>query len=321
MLRIKKAYLHRAHVFRLKCCRYSNFHFHFLFLFQRILQDAQKPLNFRYDFIFDRCRAVRQEIVIQSLSCEETIILMEPIALFLSYSLYKMFEYPIAQFDTKICRQHLQECLLTCLGCYEEVDVQCMKGSYKIQNREIIESIYMMLNMNETSSLERALKLDIKLKASFIIGKSIEVLISYQQRAFYKTVKHISKLPHPIICAVAALRLPEIRKEMLHVFSIAYNSSSLKVPLDFLQRLLVYDKSSTLLKHLRENLGIHDSPDSDDAIRFDRKKFDSKKTLVSINRSRHSVQTNEFNIHVIFLPCACISNKFNIFYIIKKSRF
>lgn len=148
-----------------------------------------------------------------------------------------------------------------------------------------------MFNMNETSSLERALKLDIKLKASLIIGTSIEVLVSYQQRAFYKTIKLISKLPHPIICAIASLHLPQIRKEMLHTFSIAYNSSSLKVPLEFLKRLLVYDDSATLLKHLSENLGIHDSPTSDDAIRFDRKKFDSKKSLVSKNRSRHGMQT------------------------------
>lgn len=206
---------------------------------------------------------------------------MEPIALFLGYCLYRMNDYPISQFDPKICRQHLQECLLKCLGCYEEMDTTC-EGSYKMQNRQIIESIYMMLNMNETSSLERALKLDIELKSSLIIGTSIEVLISYQQRAFYKTIKLISNLPHPIVCAIASLWLPQIRKEVLYTFSIAYNSTSLKVPLDFLKRLLVYDDSKTLLRHLRENLGIHDSHSaSDDAIRFDRKKFDSKKSLVS----------------------------------------
>jgi SAC3 domain-containing protein 1 len=160
------------------------------------------------------------------------------------------------------------------------MDSMC-EGNYKMQNRQIIESIYMMLNMSETSSLERALKLDIKLKSSFIIGTSIDILISYQQRAFYKTIKLISNLPHPIVSAIASMQLPQIRKEVLCTFSIAYNSSSLSVPLEFVKRLLVYDESATLLKHLRENLGIHDSQTSDDAIRFDRKKFDSKKSLVS----------------------------------------
>lgn len=194
-----------------------------------------------------------------------------------------MNELPISKFDPKICRQHLQECSLKCLGCYEEMDMT-REGNYKMLNRQIIESIYMMLNMNETSSLERALKLELTLKKSLIIGTSIKVLISYQQREFYKTIKNILKLPHSIVCAIAALQLPHIRKEMLATFSIAYNSSSLKVPLDFIQRLLVYDESAILLKHLRENLGIHDSSTSDDAIRFERKKFDSKKTLVSKNR-------------------------------------
>lgn len=191
-----------------------------------------------------------------------------------------MSNFSVTQFDAKICSQHLQECLLKCLTCYDEMDIK--RSRYGMQNRQIIESIYMMRNINQASALERALKLDNGLKTSFMIKASIDILIGYHQRDFYKVLIQIPKLPHPIVCAVASLELNEIRKEMIRVFSIAYNSQSLKVPLAFLQRLLVYDNLSTLCTHLRENLGIHETHDDDDAIRFDRKKFDSKKSLVSV---------------------------------------
>lgn len=257
---------------------------------RRILQDEQKPLNFRFDFIFDRCRAIRQEIVVQNFCCTETLTLLEPIVLFMSYSLYRMSNLPISHFDSKICKQHLQECSLKCLTCYDELEMHggSQNKAYNMQNRQIIESIYMMQNVNQASTLERAMKFDINLRTSFMIKSSIGILISYHQREFYKLLHDIPKLPHPIVCAIASLQLCDIRKEVLRVFSIAYNSQSLKVPLAFLQRLLVYDDPITLHAHLRENLGIHDDDDDvtptnhDAAIRFDRKKFDSKKSLVSV---------------------------------------
>lgn len=144
-----------------------------------------------------------------------------------------------------------------------------------------------MQNVNHASTLERAMKFDINLRATFMIKSSIGILILYHQREFYKLLHDMPKLPHPIVCALASLQLCAIRKEVLRVFSIAYNSQSLKVPLAFLQRLLVYDDPTTLVAHLRDNLGIHDdtTPVNDDnnaAIRFDRKKFDSEKSLVSV---------------------------------------
>lgn len=198
-----------------------------------------------------------------------------------------MNNLPISHFDSKICKQHLQECSLKCLTCYDELEMQeGSKKGHNIQSRQIIESIYMMQNVNQAGTLERAMKFDINLKASCMVKLSINILISYHQREFYKLFQDIPKLPHPIVCAIASLQLCEIRKEVLRVFSIAYNSQSLKVPLTFLQRLLVYDDPIILIEHLRANLGILDAmPANDDneaAIRFDRKKFDIEKSLVSV---------------------------------------
>jgi hypothetical protein len=80
------------------------------------------------------------------------------------------------------------------------------------------------------------------------------------------------------------LNLSQIRKEIFRIFTIAYSSQVLKVPLDFIQRLLLYDEQLNLLKHLSD-LGIHENSNEKETsigINFNRKKFDNSKSIVSV---------------------------------------
>lgn len=249
------------------------------FLTFRILFHQEKPFNHRYDFIFDRCRAVRQEIVIQNLSCDETVQLLQPIVMFLSLSVYRLIGSPIAVFDPKISRQHLQECLLKCLTCYDVMD-RLGNREYSIDKREIIEGIYLMLNMDDNAALQRAIRLDASVKKTFIISKSIDICLNFHMRSFFKVFKEIQELPH-LLCAIASLTIPRLRREMFHMFSIAYNSSTLTVPFDYLQRLLIYDELELLLRDLK-SLGILDENDQNPkTVVFSRTKFNSSKSIVS----------------------------------------
>lgn len=254
------------------------------FFIHRILLDQDKQFNFRYDFIFDRCRAVRQEIVIQNFSSLKTVQLLEPIVMFLSFSMYRLNGSPIAVFDPKICSQHLQECLLKCLTCYEEMDWHNQR-EYSMQSRIIVEGIYLMLNVDDTTALQRAVQLNPTLKSSFIIRTSIQIALNFHLRNLYKLLRDIQNLPH-LLSAVASLKLPQVRKEILRVFSIAYNSNTLNVPFEFLQRLLIYDETKVLSKDLT-SLGIQldESGDNPSKVIFSRGKFDTSKSIVSENKT------------------------------------
>lgn len=59
------------------------------YLLTTIATDTRKPFNVAYDFIFDRLRAIRQEIVMQNFNEQLTIDLLEPIVMFLAHSLYR----------------------------------------------------------------------------------------------------------------------------------------------------------------------------------------------------------------------------------------
>lgn len=138
-----------------------------------------------------------------------------------------------------------------------------------------------MLNMEQAAVLHRAVQLDGNIKSYFVVNKAIKICLNFNRKNFYRVLRELQELPH-LICAVAALNLPRCRKEILYAFSIAYNCKSLSVPIDFLQRSLIYDETEFLLRDLRD-LGIHDSSDGENPAKvvFCRTKFDSSKLIVS----------------------------------------
>lgn len=77
-------------------------------------------------------------------------------------------EEPIDRFDPKICRQHLQECLKKVLKCYDSLDelkdVKNEDARVAMAHRELIESLYLLLNLGSSEALARAVKISAKFK-------------------------------------------------------------------------------------------------------------------------------------------------------------
>lgn len=169
------------------------------YLLTDIIRDDRKPFHFAYDFIFDRLRAVRQEIVMQDVDEIATIALIEPMIMFLAYSIYRcvyiiyffiflffvsigryqimlknihcrLVDEPIDRFDPKICRQHLQECLKKVLRCYDVLNEQSCNNRVDIHSeaatihRGFIESLYLLLNLGSSEAMARAIQMPKKFK-------------------------------------------------------------------------------------------------------------------------------------------------------------
>jgi hypothetical protein len=198
--------------------------------------------------------------------------------MFLSWSLYQLSGESISTFDPTICRQHLNECLLSCLSCYDEIDI-AKQETYNNSNRILVEGIYVLLNISEENSLRRALMLNSTLRSQPTMRNVVEIALNMHTRNHYRVIRGISELPH-ILCGVASLKLREIRKEILKSFTIAYNSNSLRVPTDFVFQLLSYERLDDLRSDLK-NLGIFEETENSTSINFNRKKFNTESSCVS----------------------------------------
>ncbi|XP_037045887.1 germinal-center associated nuclear protein isoform X3 [Bradysia coprophila] len=243
------------------------------YLLEYILMDNRKPYHYRYDFIFDRLRSVRQEIVIQNLNEVQTAQLIEPMVMFLSYSSYKLCQSSIDVFDPKICYQHLQECLKKLLCCYDEIEQQ--HGTH-LQNREFFECLYVVFNLGNVEALNRALQLSASVQGE-LFHKCLSMSLHYASGNLHNSIRAVKQLP-PILCGVAMLTLQKIRRELLLRFSSAYHSKMLTVPGAWLANILIYDNVQTLLSdcqyyNIEVNLNARQ-------IKFNKLTFDQTKDVI-----------------------------------------
>lgn len=132
------------------------------------------------------------------------------------------------------------------------------------------------------ATIRRALKLNSTIKNSFTMRICISIALSMQIKNYSRAIRFMADLPH-ITCAIASLKLKDIRKDVLKNFSIAYNNNSnLVVPFDFIKNVLAYD----CCDHVRidlVNLGILNENSSTTSVCFIRKKFDSNQSCVSFS--------------------------------------
>ncbi|XP_055376980.1 SAC3 domain-containing protein 1 isoform X2 [Condylostylus longicornis] len=255
------------------------------YLLTDILMDERKPFFYVYDFIFDRLRSVRQEIVIQNMDKEKSIKLLEPTILFLAYSRYRLNAEPIQNFDSKICDQHLQECMKKVLGYYDELDVEKNNEPPAIEtrNRILVEALYQLFNLGQTEALSRTLILKSNIRKNPTFNLAMRASLEYFRQNYFSCLQKVINFEH-ILCAIASLKLANIRREILLRFSHAYNSKCLTVPIFFIQNVLYYDSSEELIQDLHYyNIEISSDKSS---IKFLKSNFNINKDVIQSKKER-----------------------------------
>uniref|UniRef100_A0A1B0CVX2 SAC3/GANP/THP3 conserved domain-containing protein n=2 Tax=Lutzomyia longipalpis TaxID=7200 RepID=A0A1B0CVX2_LUTLO len=263
------------------------------YLLTVIIADKRKPFHFVYDFIFDRLRAVRQEIVMQNLSPGDTLTLIEPIIFFLIYSRYRLCEQPLANFDPKICRQHTTECIQTALVCYDQGGEQ--------ENRYLFEAIYLVTNLGNVDALMRGISVarGMRSGSNRTFEDALKMSLLCWQKNYYRVLEMWSTQP-TICCLAATENVPDIREKFLTTLATAYHSKHLTVPLEWLVRILRYGDRCQLQRDLqRLNVEIINGTDA----KFDKVAFEKReKNLVHCREAivEEKLTTHPFSLNIKF---------------------
>nr|CAH7712974.1 unnamed protein product [Callosobruchus chinensis] len=238
-----------------------------------------------YDFITDRLRSVRQDMIIQNLSRGCSITILQPMVRFHAYSAYRLCQENINVFDPHINKTHLQECLKRLLSIYDEYDyIESIAGEnrdasseYMKKNRPQFEAIYLLLNVGDLNVINRVLNITPKWRTS-LVNLSLKISLYYSENNFVKVFKKILDLP-VLLALTACLNFPEMRKKCFKIMSIAYNSKHLTVPLDFLEDLLLYNTQEEVKDDCKYfGLEIHEN-----SVSFNKNSFIDK----PVSKPRH----------------------------------
>lgn len=149
----------------------------------RVLQDERGSWLTKYDFISDRLRAVRQDMIIQNIPKAYAIYLLEPMVRFHAYSAYmyvnldllllknwdsnfSLCDLDIFKFDPHLNRKTLQESLNNLLVSYEQVESSQGHERSLINHvnvsRPFFEALNLVLNLGNEEILLRTLCLETK---------------------------------------------------------------------------------------------------------------------------------------------------------------
>ncbi|GAB0096248.1 SAC3 domain-containing protein 1 [Sergentomyia squamirostris] len=242
------------------------------YLLSEIFPDRRKPYHFVYDFIFDRFRAIRQEIVMQNLNPRDTVSLLEPMIIFFLTSRHFLSGESLEKFDRKICRQHTMECVQTVLVCYETETVG------ETPNRNIMESIYLLMNLGNADTLQRGLSISGQFNSSDLFRKALKISLYCWQNNYYQVLRMWTELPTICCMAAATESIPDVREKLMARLVAGFHNKHLTVPLSWLEKIFHYGDRDHLLSDLRrfciENVNETDA-------RFDKVAFNKReKTLL-----------------------------------------
>ncbi|XP_076275524.1 SAC3 domain-containing protein 1 isoform X1 [Rhynchophorus ferrugineus] len=212
------------------------------YLLKDVIINDRVPWNVTCDFITDRLRSVRQDMVVQSLPVVDCINILQPIVNFYAYASYRSCNESISNFDPVLHRRQFQECIKRLLCLYDECDHKkiCNKAYEEIQkSRPYYEALYVLLNLGNTDALSRAIRLRSQFKT-----KKFKLAVSASLALFENNFVRVCKILKQfsgLLLAVVCLHLPEIRKQTLKVMSVAYNSKNLIFPFSILKKLFLYE--------------------------------------------------------------------------------
>ncbi|XP_076655408.1 SAC3 domain-containing protein 1 isoform X3 [Halictus rubicundus] len=258
-----------------------------------------------YDFLFDRLRAVRQDVAIQRIGLPASISIFEPIVRFLVYSVQRLCDRNISEFDTTINNRHLFECVSHLLVLYDQCDQRIHKSELEISmeqlkldtSREQMEALYILLNMGNVEGLTRALMLPLSLRRAANVQLSMKISFAWYLKNYARVCNLISRLPPLLICA-AMINMSNIRRTTLKIMSSGYNSKVLTFPGMKLQQLLLYKD----IEKVRADCELHGQKFVDQNILFDKSAF------IENTKSRNSEMYYTRQTLHEFLPCILLDS-------------
>jgi len=222
-----------------------------------------KDLLELYDFLFDRFRAIRQDLVLQQIYCDVTqFILTICIRFYLVFG-QLLSTQPPHLFSSHICNSHLLECSKSCLLLKETPQ--------KLRNE--VSAIYLLTNLSSPEAIRWALQQCSKDKDldCTLLRECLLISEVYRQGNYIRFFKLIKTLPIALLLATARhCQLMALRAVKVH--SVSYSSKNLKFPLSKFSSDLYLSSENSL--EICNSHGQTTSTNPDDSwIRWDKSSF------------------------------------------------
>ncbi|KAG0441630.1 Germinal-center associated nuclear protein [Dictyocoela muelleri] len=219
-----------------------------------------------YRFVEDRCRAIRQDISIQSLDCDRTIELLLKICRF--HIFFNHYLYNSPSFDIHLNKDQIRRILITLMDIHENRKLKSEKlfNLYSIlekNNKKLLNRIeeeyiayYILSNLSDNDVYYKMIKYSSKSyphenTKNFLVELALKMMIAYQRNdwiAFFNILKNA-----PFLFSAACLSFIDIQRKSIICMKQCFYE---KISLDWISSLIMCDVDYTKALILREGVAI-----------------------------------------------------------------
>lgn len=172
-------------------------------------------LQMLYEFIHDRLRAVRQELVIQRADDEVRRQVLECAIFFYSVSCLKMAFFTKPDFDAADNSLQIHTCLGQLLDIYDRDSSDTLKKQNdRLDRRCLVESINLLFNFTSYDQLTRYHRLPSAVKENSSLKISYNICLKLMNNNFYAVLKETSRLNFVLFSALSS-SLPPLQAAFL----------------------------------------------------------------------------------------------------------
>uniref|UniRef100_A0A4W5QAB0 Si:zfos-452g4.1 n=1 Tax=Hucho hucho TaxID=62062 RepID=A0A4W5QAB0_9TELE len=190
-----------------------------------------RPWTEVYDFVFDRLRSVRQDMIIQRVSGADCVAVLERTVRFLIYASYRLCGEPLRLYDPRINDTHLQESLSWLLECYT---------SGKHPNQEEFQALGLLYNLGSSRATQHTMELPEQIRSSPVMHLALSVSRAFMERNPVRLLRLAHSLDFLQSCALHR-HLETCRRDLLLIYSHGHSSKNCRFPLHKLAHILALD--------------------------------------------------------------------------------
>ncbi|CAL8253589.1 unnamed protein product [Merluccius merluccius] len=246
------------------------------------------PWNEVYDFVFDRLRSVRQDMIIQRTSGSDGKAILERTVRLLIYASFRLCAEPLRLYDPRINDTHLQESLSWLMQCYAT-------ESGPHSNQEEFQALSLLYNLGSSQVLQHTLELPKRLRSSPAVALAMSINRAFLERNPVRLLRLARKLSFLQSCALHR-HMAACRRDLLLIYSHGLSSRNCRFPLRRLAELLCLDDVALAGQLCRAHrLEVH----QDDHVVFSKTGFTEPEPGKLRCTARHDVVDKQNNVTML----------------------
>ncbi|XP_069821608.1 SAC3 domain-containing protein 1 [Dendropsophus ebraccatus] len=188
-----------------------------------------------YSFVFDRLRAVRQDLIVQKIRGQEGAYVLEGSLGFLLCAPYLVRDLPLADYDEVLHSTQVRECFAELMDCY--------KGGGEFPRQAEFQSLLLLYNLGNLDTIQRGLQLPSEIRQSAHVCLALGINKAHLENNWVRLFRLVQQLTCLQAC-VFYRHLASTRSRALCTLIHAYSSRNCRFPLDLLTRTMALDSPS-----------------------------------------------------------------------------